>query len=72
LRGPELHIDELIGTPTSDSRPHGRFATRSPRRPNPIGLTNRRAASPRRHRAACSGRRYAGWDTSSRYQALPV
>lgn len=30
---------ELIGTPPTDSRPHGVFATRSPRRPNPIGLT---------------------------------
>jgi tRNA-Thr(GGU) m(6)t(6)A37 methyltransferase TsaA len=30
---------ELLGTPPSDSRPHGVFATRSPRRPNPIGLT---------------------------------
>lgn len=30
---------ELIGTPPSDNRPHGVFATRSPRRPNPIGLT---------------------------------
>ena len=30
---------ELIGKPPSDSRPHGVFATRSPRRPNPIGLT---------------------------------
>jgi len=29
----------LIGTPPSDNRPHGVFATRSPRRPNPIGLT---------------------------------
>ena len=29
----------LVGTPPSDSRPHGVFATRSPRRPNPIGLT---------------------------------
>jgi tRNA (adenine37-N6)-methyltransferase len=30
----------LIATPPSDlSRPHGVFATRSPRRPNPIGLT---------------------------------
>lgn len=29
----------LIGTPPSDERPHGVFATRSPRRPNPIGLT---------------------------------
>ncbi len=30
---------ELVGTPPCDSRPHGVFATRSPRRPNPIGLT---------------------------------
>jgi tRNA (adenine37-N6)-methyltransferase len=30
---------ELTGTPPSDDRPHGVFATRSPRRPNPIGLT---------------------------------
>jgi tRNA (adenine37-N6)-methyltransferase len=32
-------ILELIGTPPSDNRPHGVFATRSRRRPNPIGLT---------------------------------
>jgi tRNA-Thr(GGU) m(6)t(6)A37 methyltransferase TsaA len=30
---------ELLGKPPSDNRPHGVFATRSPRRPNPIGLT---------------------------------
>jgi tRNA-Thr(GGU) m(6)t(6)A37 methyltransferase TsaA len=30
---------ELLGTPPTDTRPHGVFATRSPRRPNPIGLT---------------------------------
>ncbi len=29
----------LVGTPPSDNKPHGVFATRSPRRPNPIGLT---------------------------------
>jgi tRNA (adenine37-N6)-methyltransferase len=29
----------LVGTPPSDNRAHGVFATRSPRRPNPIGLT---------------------------------
>jgi tRNA-Thr(GGU) m(6)t(6)A37 methyltransferase TsaA len=29
----------LIGKPPTDDRPHGVFATRSPRRPNPIGLT---------------------------------
>ena len=30
---------DLFGTPPTDDRPHGVFATRSPRRPNPIGLT---------------------------------
>jgi tRNA-Thr(GGU) m(6)t(6)A37 methyltransferase TsaA len=30
---------QLLGTPPSDNRTHGVFATRSPRRPNPIGLT---------------------------------
>jgi tRNA-Thr(GGU) m(6)t(6)A37 methyltransferase TsaA len=30
---------ELLGAPPTDDRPHGVFATRSPRRPNPIGLT---------------------------------
>jgi tRNA-Thr(GGU) m(6)t(6)A37 methyltransferase TsaA len=30
---------ELTGIPPTDDRPHGVFATRSPRRPNPIGLT---------------------------------
>lgn len=29
----------LVVTPPSDDRPHGVFATRSPRRPNPIGVT---------------------------------
>lgn len=30
---------ELLASPPSDDRPHGVFATRSPQRPNPIGLT---------------------------------
>lgn len=30
---------ELVGIPPCDDRPHGVFASRSPRRPNPIGLT---------------------------------
>src|SRR5438270_10181684 len=30
---------QLLATPPSDNRPHGVFATRSPRRPNPIALT---------------------------------
>jgi tRNA (adenine37-N6)-methyltransferase len=29
----------LVGAPPSDNRPHGVFATRSPRRPNPIALS---------------------------------
>lgn len=40
-RSPQVDLrgDDLLGTPPSDNRPHGVFATRSPRRPNPIGLT---------------------------------
>ena len=30
---------DLVGVPPVDDRPHGVFATRSPRRPNPIGLS---------------------------------
>jgi tRNA-Thr(GGU) m(6)t(6)A37 methyltransferase TsaA len=30
---------ELMSTPPTDTRPHGVFSTRSPFRPNPIGLT---------------------------------
>ena len=30
---------DLLAHPPIDDRPHGVFATRSPRRPNPIGLT---------------------------------
>jgi tRNA-Thr(GGU) m(6)t(6)A37 methyltransferase TsaA len=30
---------DLMVTPPSDDRPNGVFSTRSPRRPNPIGLT---------------------------------
>jgi len=30
---------DLLASPPSDTRQHGVFATRSPRRPNPIGLT---------------------------------
>jgi len=30
---------DLFGKPPCDDRPHGVFATRSPRRPNPIALT---------------------------------
>jgi tRNA-Thr(GGU) m(6)t(6)A37 methyltransferase TsaA len=30
---------DLLSSPPTDDRPHGVFATRAPRRPNPIGLT---------------------------------
>ena len=30
---------DLMAKPPVDDRPHGVFATRSPRRPNPVGLT---------------------------------
>jgi len=30
---------ELVGTPPCDTYAHGVFASRSPRRPNPVGLT---------------------------------
>ncbi len=30
---------DLLGTPPNDDRPHGVFATRSPRRPNPLALS---------------------------------
>jgi tRNA-Thr(GGU) m(6)t(6)A37 methyltransferase TsaA len=30
---------DLVGNTPADNRPHGVFATRSPRRPNPIGLS---------------------------------
>ena len=33
------HGFDLLGSPPFEDRPHGVFATRSPRRPNPIGLT---------------------------------
>lgn len=32
-------FDLIAHPPADDARPHGVFATRSPRRPNPIGLT---------------------------------
>ncbi|HVS02608.1 MAG TPA: tRNA (N6-threonylcarbamoyladenosine(37)-N6)-methyltransferase TrmO [Thermoanaerobaculia bacterium] len=35
LAGPS----DLLAHPPSDDRPHGVFATRSPRRPNPLGLS---------------------------------
>src|SRR4029450_12958779 len=37
---------ELLGTPPTDTTPHGVFATRSPRRPNPIRLTGGKLCPP--------------------------
>ncbi len=34
----QVHSPELVFTPPFDDRPRGLFATRAPRRPNPIGL----------------------------------
>ena len=48
---------DLLASPPSDTRQHGVFATRSPRRPNPIGLTVVRLLS----RAGCN-LRVAGID----------
>ena len=38
-RHQEFELIDLLGHPPTDNRPHGVFATRSPRRPSPIGLT---------------------------------
>lgn len=35
----KANAPSLTATPPNDDRPHGVFATRSPARPNPIGLT---------------------------------
>jgi tRNA-Thr(GGU) m(6)t(6)A37 methyltransferase TsaA len=46
---------ELMASPPTDSRPHGVFATRSPRRPNPIGLSVVRLIGREGHRLRVSG-----------------
>jgi tRNA-Thr(GGU) m(6)t(6)A37 methyltransferase TsaA len=35
----QVRAPELLETPPFDGQPHGVFTTRSPRRPNPIGLS---------------------------------
>ncbi len=62
---------ELFGTPPIDNRPHGVFATRSPRRPNPLGLTVVELLRRDGHRTACSRRGHAGRNSHPRYQTLP-
>ncbi|MBN2369363.1 MAG: tRNA (N6-threonylcarbamoyladenosine(37)-N6)-methyltransferase TrmO [Vicinamibacteria bacterium] len=46
---------DLVCIPPTDSRPHGVFSTRSPRRPNPIGLTVVRLIARRGRRLAVKG-----------------
>jgi len=46
---------DLVGTPPTDNHPHGVFATRSPRRPNPIGLTVVRLLRREGHRVFVRG-----------------
>jgi tRNA (adenine37-N6)-methyltransferase len=46
---------ELLGTPPCDDTPHGVFATRSPFRPNPIGLTVVELLRRERHRLHVRG-----------------
>jgi tRNA-Thr(GGU) m(6)t(6)A37 methyltransferase TsaA len=46
---------ELTAHPPTDDRPHGVFATRSPQRPNPIGLTVVRLLGRERHQLRVRG-----------------
>jgi tRNA-Thr(GGU) m(6)t(6)A37 methyltransferase TsaA len=46
---------DLLAQPPTDDRPHGVFATRSPRRPNPIGLTVVRLLGRQGHRLQVRG-----------------
>ncbi len=63
---------DLIGRPPSDDRPHGVFATRSPKRPNPIGLTVVQLVPSRWAAVICPRSGYAQSNTDSRYQALSL
>lgn len=46
---------DLLSAPPTDTKSHGVFATRSPRRPNPIGLTVVRLLSRERRQLRVSG-----------------
>ena len=63
---------ELLGVPPTDDRPHGVFATRSPKRPNPIGLIGRRVAAARRLSPARARPRHARRHANPRHQAVSV
>jgi tRNA (adenine37-N6)-methyltransferase len=60
---------DLLGAPPGETTPHGVFATRSPRRPNPIALT---VVELIRRDAARSRRRHARPDADPRHQAIHV
>ena len=61
---------ELLASPPSDDRVHGVFATRSPMRPNPIGLTTVELLRRDKSDAARAGNRHARRHTDPRYQAI--
>ena len=63
---------ELTACPPSDNRTHGVFATRSPRRPNPIGLTVVQILGRDGARYPGAGRGHAGWHADPGHQAIPV
>jgi len=62
----------LVATPPSDDRPHGVFATRSPRRPNPIGLTVVELLFPGGPAPPRPRHRYVRRNANSRHQALSL
>ena len=59
------HGFELLGTPPTDNRAHGVFATRSPRATESDCFDDCRTASARGCRAACSRCGYARWDADT-------
>ena len=61
---------QLVARPYLDTREHGIFATRSPARPNHIGLSAVRLLGVEEHRLHVSDVRYVGWHASARHQAL--
>ena len=61
---------ELLASPPTDNRQHGVFATRSPQRPNPIGLNGGRTPPPRKDDSLRSRPRHARRNPNSRSQAL--
>ena len=56
---------DLVGRPPVDDRPHGVFATRSPRRPNPIALTVVGDLYSVQERARVQGYIASGWGAAA-------